>query len=51
MQPKMHSLIPLATMVAGAALAMALIGAVVGQLDTGDSPATPQRAGTAAPVR
>jgi len=33
MASKTHWLIPLVTMLAGAALAMALIGAVVGQLD------------------
>jgi hypothetical protein len=47
MQPKMHWLIPLATMVAGAALAMALIGAVVGQLDA----PTQGHASAAAPSR
>jgi hypothetical protein len=47
MRPKMHWLVPLATMVAGAALAMALIGAVVGQLD---APA-PGHASAAVPSR
>ncbi len=51
MRSTMHWLMPLLTMLAGAALAMALIGAVVGQLDTGVLPATPQRAGAAAPAR
>jgi hypothetical protein len=51
MRPKMFRLFPLVTMLAGAMLAMALIGAVVGQLDSGDSPAAPQRSGTAAPVQ
>lgn len=47
MQPKSHWLIPLATMLAGAALAMALIGAVVGQLE---APA-PGHTSAAAPSR
>ena len=50
MRAKMHWLMPLVTMLAGATLAMALIGAVVGQLDGGGSPTTPQRA-EAAPAR
>jgi RNA processing factor Prp31 len=47
MRSKMHWLIPLVTMLAGAALAMALIGALVGQLDA------PMQggAGVAAPSR
>jgi hypothetical protein len=47
MGSKMHWLVPLAIMLTGAALAMALIGAVVGQLDA----QTPGRATAAAPSR
>jgi hypothetical protein len=51
MGSKMRSLLPLATMLAGAALTMVLIGTVVGRLDGGQSSATQGRTAAAAPSR
>ncbi len=51
MNMKLRSLLPLGAMLAGAALAMALIAAVAGGLDAGESRGTPQRASAAAPSR
>ncbi len=51
MSSTMRSLIPLAAMLAGAALAMALIAAVAGRLDAGEPPAPQARATAATPGR
>jgi hypothetical protein len=51
MRSRMGSLVPLAAMLAGATLAMALIGAVAGRLEAGEPSTTSGRTTVAGPAR